>query len=145
MRWPSFFPFRKPDAPESGRLAMGNYNFTAQLPNGRAIQFAGYTYSDDTPQDVAERLDAIQDQVDRVRSRCEIPELEAARDQKIKLLENMRDVLSELESRQKTGDKLSSTEIMQIQNLRVNLGKAKEDIEKGQQAIVEAKRKAGLR
>lgn len=141
MRLPAFLRFREPDA---GRLAVGNYNLTQQLPNGRTIQFAGYTYTDDTPEDVDGRLDAIMDRMDRVRARCEIPELEAARDQKLKLLENARDVLSELEGRQQRGEKLSSQEVMNITNLRVNLAKANEDIDKGTEAIREAKRKAGL-
>ena len=142
MRLPSFFRFKEPDA---GRLAVGNYNLTAQLPNGRTIQFAGYMYTDDTAADVDGRLDAIMDRMDRVRARCEIPELEAAREQKIKALSQYREVLAELEKRQRDGDKLSSADLMTIKNLRVNLEQANKDIEKGAEAIAEAKAKAGVR
>jgi hypothetical protein len=144
MRLPRFWPFRKPAAPDEGRLAMGNFNLSAQLPNQRQIQFSAYVYSDDTPESVDSRLDHIQERIERQRARCEIPELEAAREQKIKALEQARDVLSDLEGRQQAGDKLSSQDQMTIKNLRVNLAKANEDIEKGKQAIAEAKRRAGI-
>ncbi len=142
MRWPAFFPFRKP--PEPGRLAMGNFNLTAQWPNQRSVQFSGYVYSDDTAAEVDRRLDMIQERIERQRARCEIPELEAAYEQRIKALQQARDVLTDLETRQKDGEKLSSQDQMTIKNLRVNLAKSNEDIDKGKLAIVEAKRRAGL-
>lgn len=143
MRLPRFWPFRTPEEP--GRLAMGNFNLSAQLPNQRTIQFSAYVYSDDTPAEVDKRLDEIQERIERQRARCEIPELEAARDQRIKALQQAREVLTDLETRQKDGDKLSSQDQMTIKNLRVNLSKANEEIEKGAAAIAEARRKAGLR
>lgn len=143
-----FWPFKKPippAAPEAdSRIALGNFNLSAQLPNQRNITVAGYVYSDDDEGALNARLDLYQSVIERQRVRCEIPELEAAREQRVKGLEQAREILAELESRQKAGDKLTSNEQLQIRNMRTNIGKAVEDIDKGAVAIQEAKRKAGV-
>lgn len=140
-----FWPFKKPVVPEDGRIALGNFSLTAQLPNQRTIQVAGYIYSDDDRDALNQRLDLYQESIERQRERCEIPELEAARDQKIIVLGQMRDVLADLEGKQSAGDRLSSQDQMTIKNLRVNLGKAKEDIKEGTRKIAERKLKTGVR
>lgn len=143
-----FWPFKKPIAPAApaadGRIALGNFNLTAQLPNQRSVQVAGYIYSDDDKAALDARLDLYQEVIERQRIRCEIPELEAAREQRVKGLEQARAVLAELEERQKAGDKLSSQEQLNVRNMRTNIGKAIEDLDKGAEAIKEAKRKAGV-
>lgn len=143
-----FWPFKKPIAPAEpaadGRIALGNFNLTAQLPNQRSVQVAGYIYSDDDAGALNARLDLYQTVIERQRVRCEIPELEAAREQRVKGLEQAREILTELEARQRAGEKLTSNEQLQIRNMRTNIGKAVEDIDKGAVAIAEAKRKAGV-
>lgn len=143
-----FWPFKKPIAPAApeadGRIALGNFNLSAQLPNQRSITVAGYVYSDDDEGALNARLDLYQTVIERQRIRCEIPELEAAREQRVKGLEQARAILTELEDRQKAGDRLSSQEQLNIRNMRTNIGKAVEDIDKGAVAIAEAKRKAGV-
>lgn len=143
-----FWPFKKPIPPAApavdGRIALGNFNLSAQLPNQRSITVAGYVYSDDDEGALNARLDLYQAVIERQRVRCEIPELEAAREQRVKGLEQAREILAELESRQKNGDKLTSNEQLQIRNMRTNIGKAIEDLDKGAAAITEAKRKAGV-
>ena len=143
-----FWPFKNPVPPSAppadGRIALGNFNLTAQLPNQRSVQVAGYIYSDDDKDALDARLDLYQTVIERQRIRCEIPELEAAREQRVKGLEQAREILADLETRQKNGEKLSSQEQMNIRNLRTNIGKQIEDLDKGTEAIKEAKRKAGV-
>src|SRR4029077_82829 len=112
--------------------------------NQRSVQVAGYIYSDDDQTALDARLDLYQTVIERQRIRCEIPELEAAREQRVMGLEQAREVLAELEMRQKNGDKLSSNEQLTIRNMRTNIGKAVEEIDKGAVAIAEAKRRAGV-
>ena len=143
-----FWPFKKPIPPAApqadGRIALGNFNLTAQLPNQRSITVAGYVYSDDDKGALDARMDLYQTVIERQRIRCEIPELEAAREQRVKGLEQAREILADLEDRQKNGERLSSQEQMNIRNMRTNIGKAVEDLDKGAAAIAEAKRKAGV-
>lgn len=140
-----FWPFKTPVVPADTRVALGTFNLAAQLPNQRNITVAGYIYSDDDKTALDERLDLYQECIERQRLRCEIPELEAKREQMVKGMEQAREVLADLETRQKAGDKLTSQDQMTIKNMRVNIGKVKEEIEKGTAAIADAKRKAGVR
>jgi hypothetical protein len=140
-----FWPFKRPVVPEDGRIALGNFNLAAQLPNQRNITVAGYIYSDDDKGALDARLDLYQECIERQRLRCEIPELEAKREQMVKGMEQAREVLADLETRQQHGEKLTSQDQMTIKNMRVNIGKVREEIEKGSAAIVEARRKAGVR
>lgn len=135
------WPFRK-------RVALpvqtGTFQLSAELPNKRGIGCSISVLQGETLEDINAKLDLAQAAIERQRTRCEIPELEAARDQRLKALEQARAVLSDLESRQRNGEKLSSNDLMTIRNLRTNIEKAKEDIEKGDAAIVEAKHKASV-
>lgn len=137
-----FWPFKTPDP---GRLAIGNFNLTATLPNGRGIQVAGYVYSDDLPGEVDARLDLCQLAIERQMDRCEIPVLEATVDQRMKGIEQAHEVLNDLETRQKNGDKLTSMDQQNIRNMRVNIQKQMEDVEKGREEIALRKRKVGVR
>ncbi len=143
-----FWPFKRPIPPTAppadGRIALGNFNLTAQLPNQRSVQVAGYIYSDDDKDALDARLDLYQSVIERQRIRCEIPELEAAREQRVKGLEQAREILADLETRRNAGEKLSSQELLNIRNMRTNIGKAVEEIDKGAIAIAEAKRRAGV-
>lgn len=143
-----FWPFKKPVPPQvpptDSRIALGNFNLTAQLPNQRTIQVAGYIYSDDDASALNARLDLYQETIERQRLRCEIPELEAKREQMMKGLDQAREVLADLEQRQKNGEKLSSQDQLTIRNMRSSIGKVNEEIHKGETAIADAKRKAGV-
>ena len=143
MRLPNFWPFKK-EAHGEGRIALGNFNLNAQLPNQRTVSVAGYIYSDDDKKSLDARLDLYQEVIERQRIRCEIPELEAKRDQMLKGMEQARVILADLEERQKKGENLSSQERLNIRNMQTNIAKVKEELDKGDAAIVEAKRKAGV-
>lgn len=129
-------------APE--RVIYGNFTLTAQLPNGRSINVAGYVYSDDDVAAVNARLDLYQECIERQRHRCELPELEGKREALIQALTQVKESLAELEKRQHAGKKLSTQEQMNLRNAGINVKKIAEEIAKGETAIAEAKRKAGI-
>ncbi len=125
------------------RPIIGNFNLAAQLPNNRSIAVAGYFYEGEALTSINERLDLCQEAIERQRLRCEIPELEAAREQRITALRQMKEVMDDLAGKQQSG-KISSQERMTLKNMQVNLKKVSEDIDKGEVAIRDAKLKAGV-
>lgn len=142
MRW----PWTKPQTAQNPaqNAITGNFNLTAQLgASGRTIQFAGYVYDGESLESVQARVDLFRSIIDREKTLAEIPELEARREQMLKGLEQAREVLTELETRKKNGDRLNSQELLNVQNMRVNITKVSQEIDKGTQAIADAKRKVG--
>ena len=130
--------------PKNEPFITGNFNLSQTLgSSGRTLQMAGYLYYGEDRESIEERLRMISDIMDKEKARSEIPELEAKREQMIRGLGQARDVLAELEEKNKF-DKLSSNERMQLQNMRVNIGKVSEEIDKGTEAIAEAKKRAGV-
>lgn len=140
------WPFKKKTFAPQGELAVGNFTLTAQLAgqSGRSMNVAGYIYLKDTEAELNARLDMYQQVIERQRIRCEIPELEAKRDQMQKGVLQAQDVLNELEHKRNNGERLSSQELLNVQNMRTNIKRAAEEIQKGEEAIREAKRKAGV-
>lgn len=140
-----FWPFKREAHPD-GRIAIGNFNVQASLAgsSGRSIQMAGYIYSDDDRDALNARLDLYQEVIERQRLRSEIPELEAKREQMLKGIEQARRVLTELEAKQQKGEQMSSQERMNIGNMRQSIKGMLEEVDKGTEAIAEAKRKAGV-
>src|SRR5262249_1688073 len=125
-------------------VQVATVQLTAELPNKRGIGFTVSILKGEDLDSINAKLDLAQDAIERQRSRCEIPELEAKRDQMMKGLDEAREVLADLEGRRQKGEQLSSQERQNINNLRVNIQKVQEEIEKGAEAIQEAKRKAGV-
>lgn len=143
------WPFKKKRAPRENPAAnaiTGNFELSAQLAgsSGRTLRVSGYVYDGESKESLEGRLDILQEVIERQRARTEIPELEAKLDQMMKGMSQARDVLTELETRQKAGQALSSQEKLNVQNLRTSINQVKEEIEKGHKAIAEAKRKAGV-
>lgn len=126
------------------KAIIGNFNLQAQLPNSRTISIAGYVYEGEALASLNDRLDICQEAIDRQRFRCEIPELEIAREQRVTALRQMEEHMSGIEQKERDGKKLTSQERMTLQNMQVNLKKVNEDIEKGDKAIASAKLKAGV-
>ena len=143
MRWPWT---KSPAAPNPAQQAItGNFNLTAQLgASGRTIQFAGYVYDGESLESVQSRVDLFRSIIDREKALSEIPELEAKREQMVKGMEQAREILSDLEARRKNGEQLSSQERQNINNLRVNIKKVSEELDKGAAAIAETRKKAGV-
>lgn len=141
------WPFKKKRPAPLQPLAQGNFTLQAALAgqSGRSIAVQAYIFDGESKESLDARIDLLQEVIERQRSRCEIPELEARREQMVKGLEQARDVLTELETRRNNGERLSSQELLNVQNMRVNIKKVSEEIDKGEEAILEAKRKAGIR
>lgn len=135
------WPFREK---KSHPIQIGTFQLSAEMPNKRGIGCSVSILQGEDLESINKKLDLCQTAIERQRTRCEIPELEAAREQRIKALEQARDVLAELTKKQQDGERLSSQELLTLRNLGVNIEKAQEDIEKGAAAIVEAKRQAGV-
>lgn len=127
-----------------GALVTGNFSIQATMPNGKTINVSGYLYEGESVESVNNRVNLFHDIVDFQRTRSEIPELEARRDQGVVALNQMKDVLASLEAKQKNGGKLTSQEKLTIQNMGTNITRVTEDIEKGEKAIFDAKKKVGL-
>lgn len=126
------------------KAVMGNFSLQAQLPNGKMFTVSGYLFDGESVQSLNQRLDLLHDVTDRQRTRAEIPELEIKRDRILEALGQMKDVLGNLEDRKLKGDKLTSNDKMTLNNMSVSIVKARDDLEKGNAAIAEAKRKAGV-
>ena len=122
----------------------GNFTIQATLPNGKTMNISGYVYDGESIESVNQRVDLFHDILDRQRTRAEIPELEAKRDQTVAALTQMRDVLTNLQERKAKGEKLMSQDKQTLQNLEMSVKHAQENIEKGEKAIADAKLKAGL-
>lgn len=128
-----------------GAAITGNFSLDVQLANsGKKLTISGYMYDGESVQSLNDRLDIVHDVADRQRVRAEIPELEAARDQKAKQLYQMKEVMTELEGRVAGGAKLSSQEKQTLRNLGLNLTLIEADLEKGSAAVADAKLKAGM-
>ena len=135
---------KKPPQNPAQQAITGNFNLTAQLgASGRTIQFAGYVYDGESLESVQARVDLFRSIIDREKTLAEIPELEAKREQMLKGLQQARDVLTELETRRKNGERLSSQELLNVNNMRTNIKKVSDEIEKGTQAIAEARKRVG--
>lgn len=134
---------KKQESVLSGALVTGNFTINAQLPMGKSITVSGYLYEGESVESVNHRVNLFHDIVDFQRTRSEIPELEAKKDQMVVQLGQMRDVLAELEVKKHDG-KLSSQEKQMLVNMSNSITKVTEEIEKGEKAIASAKAKVGM-
>ncbi len=139
------WPFKKKAPVAQVGAPFGNFTLQAQLAgaSGRTMAIQGVIYEGESAESLNDRLDVLQEVIERQRVRCEIPELEAKRDQMLKGIGQAREVLADLEERSKTGT-LSSQERMNVRNMRTNIEKAIKDVGDGEKAIAEAKKKAGV-
>ena len=145
MRWFKKSPVAQENPAQ--QAITGQFVIQAALAgsSGRSMNVTGYIYDGESIQSLNERLDALQEVIERQRKRSEIPELEAKREQMIKGMNQAREILEDLESRQKNGQSLTSQERMNLKNMQTNIAKVLEEIDKGDEAIQEAKRVAGVR
>ena len=130
----------------AGYAVTGNFSINAQLPSGKTISVSGYLYDEESIESVNGRLDILHDVVDRQRTRAEIPELEAKRDQMIKnlaqMLEHMEGVAAKKAQNPKS--KLNGQEQLALDNLNVSVEKARVEIDRGAEAILVARKFVGL-
>lgn len=128
----------------NGALVTGNFTIQAQMPMGKNITVSGYLYEGESIESVNNRVNLFHDIVDFQRTRSEIPELEAKRDQLVKQLEQMRDVMASLDKKKSDGAKLSSQEKQTLEQMLANIKHCSGEIEKGNAAIATAKAKVGM-
>lgn len=124
-----------------GGLTTGNFTVQAQMPQGKTITMSGYIYSKNTLEGISKQVDLYVAVIDRQRSIAEIPQLEAAMEQKVTALNQLVDHANMLKKKQDSGKKLATSEKQQFDNIFVTIDKYREDIEKGRIAIEEAKNK----
>lgn len=142
MRWTFWRRSAPPITPQS--VVTGNFNLTATLgSSGRTMQMAGYLYYGEDQKSIEDRIAMMRAIMEKEQTIAVIPELEAKREQMIKGMKQAREVLNELLEKQKTGS-LSSQERMNVKNMQVNIFTVDEEIKRGDEAIQEAKNKAGV-
>ena len=123
-----------------GELVTGNFTIQAQMPMGKSITVSGYIYAHNTKAEVNKQLDFLHDVVDRQRLRSEIPELEAKLDQRFVQLRQLKEALAELQSKSEK-KKLTAQQQTQCDQLMTNVRVLNEDIDKGQKALADSKKK----
>lgn len=141
-----WFKKQRPILAAQSTPAQGNFTLQAVLAgqSGRSIAVQAYIFDGESAESLNARMDLLQEVIERQRIRCEIPELEAKRDQMVKGLEQAKEVLGALVDKERNGEKLSSNEKLQIRNMQTNIGRVSDEIDKGTEAIQEARRKAGV-
>ena len=131
-------------APLSGAAITGNYQLTAQLPQGKTISFSGYIYEGQDIAALNAEIDIVHDAMDRQRTRAEIPELELVLESKLKRLEETKTHYLALANKIESGAKLTSQEKSAIDVRDINLASLVEDIDKGREKIAAARVKVGM-
>lgn len=143
MRLPAWMRRGQPNP--ATNAVTGNFNLTATLgASGRTMQMAGYIYDGESQESVEGRVAILRSIMEKEKILAEIPEIEAKREQMIRGMEQAREILTDLEDRAKRGEHLSSQERLNIGNMRTNIKKVKEEIDRGTDAIAEHKKKAGF-
>lgn len=134
------------------QAVLGNFQLTAQLPDGKQFNVSGYLFSGESIESLNQRLDLLHGVVDRQRTLAEIPELEKKMDAAVKRLAEYRGFCDALVAKQQavkakgSGPKvtLSSQEKQQLDVMDINIKKLLEDIEEGKRTIAEARAKVGI-
>ncbi len=112
----------KQDSVLTGQLVTGNFSIQAQLPKSdKNITISGYLYEGESVESVNSRIDLIHDVVDRQLTRISIARLDAEHSQFILHLSQIKSILGELESKQSSGQKLSSQEKNNLVTMNQNV------------------------
>lgn len=128
----------------AAQAIMGNFQLSAQAPDGKTLSFSGYLFSGESVESLNQRIDLIHEVMDRQRTLAEIPELEKKLVAAEQRLRDYRDFCNGLVAKQQKAPKtLSGQEKQQLDVMDVNIKKAVEDIEEGKRVIAEAKAKVG--
>lgn len=128
---------------EQTRVVNGNFQFEAQLPNGKRLVLNGYTFEGETGDSLNSRLDLYAAVADRQRFRAEIPELEARLEQHRVALEQHKDHLAGIQA-QMVGKTPNQQQRNNVENVSKSIEAIVKEIAKGELAIAEAKAKGGL-
>ena len=130
----------------AANAVMGNFQLTAQLPDGKSFVISGYLFDGESLESLNQRVDLLHDVSDRQRTRAEIPELEKKMDAANARLAEYKGFCAALVEKQQTKKSaLTSQEKSQLDNMDINIKKLTDDIAEGSRAIADAKTKVGLK
>jgi len=126
------------------RQALGHFTLTLNLTDRRGIQVQAVQYSDDTPEELNKRLDALQDVLDRQAVRFDIIDKQARIRSFETGLEAMKETMEGMSAKQKKGMKLTSSEKEHVGNYSRQVDHAKKQIASLEADIAEARKKYGI-
>jgi len=126
---------------EAKRVITGNIDLTLNLTDRRGIKISGYVYSDDTPKDLNERVDRLQDVLDRQAIRCDITVKEAQIAGHVQNLQSFKQSYAGMLAIQNAGKKLTSQQKNAIDNYAPSVERAEAEIASLRAAIAEARKK----
>ena len=137
-------PHGKVPIPTGSAAIIGNFNLSAQMPNGRTMNVAGYLYEGEDEASVNDRIDMLSSVMERQRKRMEVPELEVKLDQLERGLVQQLEAYNAILTRQQDGKKIPSADASHLKQYPVTIKHIESEIEKGKKAIEDAKIAGGL-
>ena len=126
---------------DEARTATGSFECAVNLSERRTLRVTGYTYSDDTMEEINARVDAMQDVLDRQLIRADLVAKEAQITQFTQNLEHIQESFQGLLALQQSGKKLTSQQKLQIDSFDTNVKNNMKQIESLRAAIKAGKQK----
>ena len=126
------------------RTLSGNFELTLILSDKRQMRITGYLYSDDTRDQMNERVDLAQDVMDRQAIRADLVNKEAQIASLDAGLEQMAEHMKALTEKEGKGMKLATTEKENAKKYDVTVKQMLRQRESLKAAIKEGKHKLGL-
>lgn len=123
----------------------GSFNLQAQMPHGKVFTVTGYLLAGDSLDTLNQRIDLLHDVVDRQRTRAEIPEIEAAVNQRIDALNGNRIHYALILKKQSEGKKLTTQEKQQLDVMDVNVKAHEDKIAEGRGKLAEMRAQLGIK
>lgn len=123
------------------RTLSGNFEITANLTDKRQVRMTGYVYSDDTPDELNTRLDWFQTTIDRQGIRYDLINKEAQIAAAEASMEAMREGYEELIALKAKGRKLTSQQMVGVDQYEPRLRATKEGIAGLRAAVAEGRKK----
>lgn len=133
-----------PDSANAASLIVGNFAFNFKMPNESAISMQGMVYLDDEPEHVNRRMDMFRTCAKRQQEIAEIPLLQAQIDQIDMAIKQQEDMLGVSIAKRDRGNKLTSSDHQQLNNIPNALKQLRESRLKGEKRIAELNAKHGL-
>ena len=126
---------------EETTMVLGNFTIQAQAPMGKTFTVSGYIYAGQGKEEVNQQIDLLHDVIDRQRLKAELPELEARLEQRMQALTDIKEHFLKLEEQKRAGTKMSTAVRTNYENAQVTMKKLADEIQKGIDAIANAKEK----
>ena len=132
--------------PTKDTTIVGSFDITTNLPSatGGQIVFHGYMYAADTSDEINARIDQLQDVAKRQFERQGIEMRVAERAKHVENLERIIQIYDALVTKKESGMKFNSQEKQQFEAGQTTIKAAREQIQKIDDGIAEAKKKVGI-